>query len=463
MSSTTTSRASKVIFDRLPVKTLIRIGTLLIYLIVTSVTALVIFTRVRESIAASDIFPNLTLNNEPATAQNVEVKEGEQWGVWTDNDRITVLILGIDERMQEDERYWRTDTMILATLDPVTMKAGLLSIPRDLWVPIPGYTEDRINTAHFIGDAYDHPGGGPALAVETVEYNLGVDIDYYTRINFEAFVEFVDRIGGIDVDVPETIDDPDYPTPDFGVERFYVEAGPHHFYGAEALKYARTRHSSGGDFDRMDRQQQVIRAVLKRVSDSNMWPQLFSQASEMLTLLQNSVKLDPQLQLDEVIALANLAKDVDFDNDVVFRSINEQCTLSKTTPDNMMILVPLRDEIRRVRDEVFGLRTTNGNQETIEAEAATVSVLNGTAMEGKASSTSEYLVANGIPVAAYDNADRQDYETSMVILNRAKPVTAQQILTLLHLPASAIVNGANPSAQYDVVVILGADYKPELP
>ncbi len=463
MSSTTTSSASKIILDRLPVKTLIRIGTLLIYLIITAVVALVIFTRVRESIAASDIFPNLTLTNEPAISSNVEVKEGEQLGGWPGKDRITVLILGIDERMQEDERYWRTDTMILATLDPVTMKAGMLSIPRDLWVPIPGYTEERINTAHFIGDAYNHPGGGPALAVETVEYNLGVDIDYYTRINFEAFVEFVDRIGGIDIDVPETIDDPDYPTPDLRTERFYVEAGVHHFYGEEALKYARTRHSNGGDFDRMDRQQQVIRAVLKRVGESDMWPQLFSQASEMFTLLQNSVKLDPQLQLDEVIALANLAKDVDFDHDVVFRSIDEQCTLSKTTPDNMMILVPLRDEIRRVRNEVFGLQTTNGNHETIEAEAATVSVLNGTVAEGLASSTSEYLVANGVPVAAYDNADRQDYETSMVILNRAKPVTAQQILALLHLPESAIVNGSNPSAQYDVVVILGADYKVELP
>ncbi|MBN2003296.1 MAG: LCP family protein [Anaerolineae bacterium] len=461
--SSTTSSASKVILERLPVKTLIRIGTLLIYLIVTTVTALVIFARVRESIASSDIFPNLTLNNEPATNSNVELKEGEQWERWTDTDRITFLILGIDERMQEDEDCWRTDTMILATLDPVTMKAGLLSIPRDLWVPIPGYIEERINTALFIGDAYDHPGGGPALAVETVEYNLGVDIDYYARINFQAFVEFVDRIGGIDIDVPEIIDDPDYPTPDFGIERFYVEAGPHHFYGEEALKYARTRTTGGGDFDRMDRQQQVIRAVLKRVSESNMWPQLFSQAPEMLTLLQSSVKLDPQLQLDEVIALANLAKDVDFDNDVVFRAIDEQCTLSKTTPDNMMILVPLRDEIRRVRDEVFGLRTTNGHQETLEEEAATVSVLNGTVIGGLASSTSEYLVANGIPVAAYDNADRQDYESSMIILNRAKPATAQQILTLLHLPESAIVNGANPTAQYDVVVILGADYKSDLP
>ena len=108
--------------------------------------------------------------------------------------------------------------MILATLDPVTMRVGVLSIPRDLWVHIPGYTENRINTAHMLGDAYDHPGGGPALAVETVEYNLGVEIDYYVRFNFQAFVEAVDRIGGIDIDVPEDINDPQYPDYNYGYD-----------------------------------------------------------------------------------------------------------------------------------------------------------------------------------------------------------------------------------------------------
>ena len=101
--------------------------------------------------------------------------------------------------------------MIVGTLDPVTMEAGVLSIPRDLWVPIPGYTEGRINTAHAIGDAYDHPGGGTALAVETVEYNLGIEIDYFVRVNFQGFVQLVDAIGGIEMEVPETIDDPQYP------------------------------------------------------------------------------------------------------------------------------------------------------------------------------------------------------------------------------------------------------------
>ncbi|MGC9396622.1 MAG: LCP family protein [Anaerolineae bacterium] len=443
--------------NKLPYKLLINLSLLLIYVLLTAAAGFAVFVKVRQGAAVLEILPEFTIKQTEPESPNVSRVEGETLPVWTDIDRITVLILGIDERVQEED-FWRTDTMILATLDPVTMKGGVLSIPRDLWVHIPGYTEERINTAHFIGDAYGHPGGGPALAVETVEYNLGVEIDYYVRFNFQAFIDLVDRIGGISIDVPETIHDTQYPTPDYGVEVFHVDAGPHHFYGEEALKYARTRHTNGGDFDRARRQQQVIKAIFKRVTEANMLPQLAAEAPEILQILQKSVKIDPQLQLDEMIALANLARSVNMDEDVTFRVIDETCTLFKITPDEMHILIPLRDEIRKVRDEVFGLQTTNGDVQTLAEEAATVSVLNGTQTSGLAFTTSQFLEANGLSIAAYDNADRQDYDTSLVILNRAKPMTAQQILALLKLPESVVVHGNNPTAAYDVVIILGADY-----
>ena len=452
MASTQTS----TLLNKLPYKLLINFGILLIYVLLTVAVGFAVFVKVRQGVSVSEILPEFTIRQTERESPNVERVAGETLPVWTDTDRITVLILGIDERVQEED-FWRTDTMILATLDPVTMQAGVLSIPRDLWVPIPGYTENRINTAHFLGDAYKHPGGGPALAVETVEYNLGVEIDYYVRLNFQAFVEFVDRIGGITIDVPETIHDPLYPTPDYGYQLFHVDAGVHHFYGEEALKYARTRHSSGGDFDRARRQQQVIKAVFKRVTEANLLPQLASQAPEMLQLLEKSVKLDPKLQLDEIIALGALATKVNMD-EARFRVIDERSTLIKRTMNDMDILIPLRDEIRRVRDEVFGLTGNGEVMQTLEGEAATLSVLNGTQTGGLAFSTYQFLEANGLRVLAYDNADRQDYDTSLVILNRDKPMTAQHILAALKLPQSAIVHGNNPTAVYDIVVILGADY-----
>ncbi len=293
----------------------------------------------REQVSESDLLPDFTLNKpETGDSPNVERVEGEAIPVWTATDRVTVLILGIDQRMQEEDDFWRTDTMILATLDPVTMRAGLLSIPRDLWVPIPGYTENRINTAHALGEGYGHPGGGSALAVETVEYNLGVEIDYYVRVNFQAFIDGVDLIGGIDIDVPEAIDDYCYPTPDYGCEQLHIDAGLQHFYGDMALKYARVRHTAGGDFDRARRQQQVIDAILVRVTDQKLLPQLAARAAEIWEIVDESVKVDPNLKLDEIIALADLATKVPDESRHSF-VIDETCTLFAETPDKQQILI----------------------------------------------------------------------------------------------------------------------------
>jgi polyisoprenyl-teichoic acid--peptidoglycan teichoic acid transferase len=440
-----------------PYALLMRIGLLLIYLIVTAVAAFIVHHRVRERIATSELLPDFTISRLPdGESPNVERVEGQALPVWKGTDRVTVLVLGIDEREQEDD-VWRTDTMILATLDPVTMRAGVLSIPRDLWVSIPGYTENRINTAHALGDGYRHPGGGPALAVETVEFNLGVEIDYFVRVNFQAFVDMVDLIGGIDIEVPERIYDYCYPTADYGCEELTIEAGEHHFYGDMALKYARVRRTAGGDFDRSRRQQQVIDAILDRVTDQRLLPQLAARAPEIWQIVEGSVKVDPAFQLDEMIALANLATKV-APEDRHFYAIDESSTLPAETPDRAQILIPLRDRIREIRDEFLGLTKQSSELHTAEEEAATIAVLNGTTVPGLAYAAVEFLQANGIRITHYDTADRQDYATSLIILNRDKPMTAQYLLAKLGLPESAVVHGANPTADYDVVVLLGADY-----
>jgi LCP family protein required for cell wall assembly len=96
----------------------------------------------------------------------------------------------------------RTDTMILFTVDPLSKTAGMLNIPRDLWVNIPGFGYDKINTAFFLGEANKLPEGGPGLAIKTVEQLLGVPINYYAQIDFQAFETFIDKIDGVEIDVP---------------------------------------------------------------------------------------------------------------------------------------------------------------------------------------------------------------------------------------------------------------------
>ncbi|MCZ7569160.1 MAG: LCP family protein [Ardenticatenaceae bacterium] len=183
------------------------------------------------------------------------------WQALDQRGPVHVLILGLDERPQEQGPF-RSDTMILAGFEPQEPRVVLFSIPRDLWVTVPGIGENRINTANFFG--------GAPLAKETVAQTFGVPVHYYAKLNFDGFVQVIDALGGIDVEVAETLHDEHYPTLDYGVTTIHIEAGRHHFSGAEALIYARSRYSTS-DFDRARRQQEVITAIRRRLLQPGAW------------------------------------------------------------------------------------------------------------------------------------------------------------------------------------------------
>lgn len=216
-------------------------------------------------------------------------------------ERITVLLLGSDTRPAEQGYRMPTDTIMLLSLDQSTQQAGVVSIPRDVYVDIPGYGEGKINTAYS-------KGGGP-LAMEAVTYNFGVAVDHYVAIEFEVFIAIVDEIGGIDLVVPKTIDDPNFPADCFeragcGLDPLYVEAGPHHFDGWEALRYARTRQADS-DYDRAYRQQAVLMAVRERILSLEMLPTLLQSAPALYATLEENITTD--MTLDQMVALANAA------------------------------------------------------------------------------------------------------------------------------------------------------------
>ena len=441
-------------FDRRKSFFLTAIGALMLVLVAIGIVAtLFVLTIGRQMLSDSGVLPGVSAAE--GTSPNVERKPWQLIPTWVGTDRVTILLLGIDERQQESGP-WRTDTMILVTLDPVTMKAGILSIPRDLWVPIPDVGNDqpqRINTAHFLGDLYDYPGGGPALAMKTVEYNFGIPVDYYVRINFQGFIKLIDLIGGIDVYVDKPINDPTYPDNNYGYDPLYIEPGWHHFDGEMALKYARSRHGSS-DFDRARRQQQVILAALDRVASLDLLPQLAKNADEIYATLEDSVSSN--MTLDEMLALGNLALQVDREHDIRYAVIDQSCTQNWVTPDGAQVLIPIRERIREVRDYVFWETDEDILQQ--QAEEAAIELLNGTTRIGLAATTSHYLEEEGLTIAHFDNADRQDYAQTMIIVNRPKPQTVARLQSLLGIPAEQVVNGSDPASPYDLIVILGADY-----
>lgn len=264
---------------------------------------------------------------------------------WGRKERVNILLLGVDQRPQEVGPC-RTDTMILVTVDPATNTAGMLSIPRDLYVEIPGYGLNRINAAHFIGDRDDYPGGGPALAKKTVQYNLGVPIHYYIRINFQGFRDIIDALGGITVEVEREIWDDKYPDENYGYMTIYIPAGVQQMDGEMALRYARTRHN-GSDFVRLRRQQKVLLAIREKALSLDLIPRL----PDLLRTMGYTVDtdLDPQ----EVLALAQIARQIE-KGDIKSAVIDETMAVSVILPDTgANVLYPLRDKIAGVVEEIF--------------------------------------------------------------------------------------------------------------
>jgi len=289
-------------------------------------------------------------------------------------------------------------------------------------------------------------------------------VNHYVRLNFTAFEKLIDLIGGIDVYVEETIDDPTFPDCCNGYDPFYIEAGWQHMGGVIALKYARTRHTEFGDFDRAHRQQQVIIAVRDKVKQANLLPTLIGQIGPLVETLGDSVQTD--LTLDQLIQLANLGSQIDLENIQKF-AIEPYMTLSYLAPTDppQYVLVRIRDEIRKLRDRFLStgdnsVASDADDATRLAAEAAVIRVENGTQTVGLASRTGDYLTSLGYEIASFGDAfDGLDVHTSTLIFDHGnKPFTAALLASALNLPSSAVRTVAANSDNVDVRIVLGDDF-----
>jgi LCP family protein required for cell wall assembly len=266
-------------------------------------------------------------------------------------DRVNLLLVGIDRRDGTGWAY-RTDTILVVTVDPPTGAAGMLSIPRDLQVAIPGHGEDRINTANVYGSRKDDPDGGTALLRATIEANFGVPIDGYLMADFGTFEKIVDVLGGIDVDVPRALHDTHYPDPrpgdPYAFKTIHFDPGRQHMNGKRALQYARSRMSTT-DFDRAKRQQLILLAIRDRALSLKAvprWPLL-------ATTIVNGLKTD--MSPGELLTLALFAARMDRSNlkQVV---LEHPLVVSHRRADGAAVQLPVWDLINPVLDDLFGQR-----------------------------------------------------------------------------------------------------------
>ena len=368
---------------------------------------------------------------------------------WGGKERVNILLLGLDQRLDEKDQPTRSDTMLVLTLDPYSKSAGMLSLPRDLWVPIPLSEKEtfhaKINTAHFYGDYYKYDGGGPALAKKTVQYNLGVKIHYYARVDFDAFQKIVDTLGGVTVDVDQPLKDNEYPTPYYGIRRVFIPMGLQHMDGETALQYARSRHQDS-DFGRTKRQQKVILAMRQRALQLDLLPKL----PKLIGDFKDTVKTD--LSPTEMLALARLGKDIDTSS-MTMRTVEYPAVTSMSSEDAGDILIPVRSEIAKIVAEVFF-------DPKLKEEAAKIMVVNGTRTSGLASSVAEVLKGKGIGKVELDTlSERQETQKTTIISYKDKKYTTKQLASWLSIPEVNIQWNNDGESEFDIRVIIGKDLK----
>jgi LCP family protein required for cell wall assembly len=378
---------------------------------------------------------------------------------WDGAGRVTVLLLGLDYRDWEaKEPASRSDTMILLTLDPQTKTAGILSIPRDMWVAIPGFKHGKINTAYYLGDAYKLPGGGPALAVKTVESFLGVPINYYAQIDFGAFVRFIDEIGGVKIDVPAEIKIDLLGTGTKTKKK--LKPGVQILPGEWALAYARNRYTENGDFDRAQRQQQVIMAIRDRVLSLNMLPVLVQKGPTLYNELASGIRTN--LTLDQLIKLALMAQNVP-DGNIQRGIIDKSNVFFGNSPDGLSILIPIPDDIHNLRDQIFATSGSINPQvpgnpaEQMKAEAARIAIYNGSGDSSLGNRTADYLTKQGANIVSVANAD-QAYASTTIIDHTGAPYALKYLVQLMGIANGKITITFDPNSQADIELYLGNDW-----
>jgi polyisoprenyl-teichoic acid--peptidoglycan teichoic acid transferase len=392
---------------------------------------------------------------------------------WDGASRINILFVGLrGGDPTEQDCPFCTDTLILLTVDPVTKTAGMLSIPRDMWVNIPGFGYSRINTAWSLGRGSKLPGGGPALTMKTVSHFIGVPVDYYVQVDFDTFVDIINLVGGVDVYNDENIVlDPMAHGRDFPKVRLTC-CGIRHLNGPAALAYARCRKDSqgckDGDVGRAKRQQKVIFAIRDKVLNPQNFASLFSQAPKLYDTF--SAGIHTNMSLEDAMKLAVLVRDIpkeSIKNGVIG---NNMVSFGNVIlgGQNASVMKPLPDKIRVLRDEIF---TSSGPLSPLaegdplslmQTDGARVRVLNGTSTAGLDTRTGAYLTQQGIQVTEYGNTKAPSRTT--IVLYSPKLYTLRYLVSLLGISGpTQILIQPDPTQTVDVEIRLARDWVNQLP
>lgn len=254
-------------------------------------------------------------------------------------ERLNILLLGSDRRPDE-QHFPRTDSLMVVSWNRTENVVDLLSLPRDLWVNVPGNQPTKINLVYSIGENEEW-GGGVPLLMRTMEALISQPIHHYLWIDFSGFEQIIDRLGGVSLYVPQDILDAKYPTADYGYEVFELNRGQHLLDGATALKYARTR-TQDGDYNRIRRQQHLMRALIRHVTNPANSGRLLLAGPDILRTVRTSFQSD--LSIPELLSLGReVTASPQMGTALV---VDIRWGEEEYSDEGMWVLTPRRDELR---------------------------------------------------------------------------------------------------------------------
>jgi LCP family protein required for cell wall assembly len=382
---------------------------------------------------------------------------------WDGKERLNILLIGTDQRPKEGT--YNTDTLIVVSIDPTTKQVAMFSLPRDtVNVPLPpgplrnayshGVYPKKINALFTsvrnrpdLVAGTDRTRGYNALK-ETLGNLYGLDIKYFVEVNFDGFKQVVDALGGVTINVQIPVSDESYPSDTGRRARVYIPAGIQHMTGAEALVYARSRHSGQGDFDRAARQQRVLTSLREQADIANLIPRI----PQLVDAFKATVRTDiPQSELAKMAGLAGSVNTRDI-RSYVF-SPPRYGSEPGGDPRGYVIIPKVQLIKQAVAAAFSGNPQVEDQRDALAQEGAAIWVLNGTNRQGQASDVAGYLEYNGLSASApVQKPDLIPKSTSLVVYNGAEtddPLTVAYLEKLFNTKA---VLKNDPTARVDIVI-----------
>ncbi len=362
--------------------------------------------------------------------------------------RVNILLIGIGGKNHDGGQL--ADTIMVASIDPINNQLAMLSIPRDLRVPLNGGGFGKINAIHAYGENSSGK-SGPQDLKNTVGEILDLPIHYYLRVDFEGFTRIVDELGGIDIDVPKEIYDANYPDEQMvDYAPFYIGVGNQHLDGATALKYARSRYSTS-DFDRAGRQQQIIDAVREKALSVGVLANP-AKVWSLVGILGDHVRMD--MSAKEVSALVSIAKKLDTSKTasrVLDNSADGPLITSNAGGYYLVTRTGDWSEIRQIAHEIF-------KDPYIFRENAQIEILNGSGVDGRAGALRSELTNLGYNISNIDNTEEISETVIYDYSNKGAQFTVDFLKNRL---GARVVSSNRPegvSEDVTIQIIIGKNY-----